>query len=102
MGIAGSGGRTRPDEVNMNVCVQCATLDGVSADLVSVEIDRDAAAAIVEKHNFDTYAETGPLHFRRHGKTGVWRGSDNFTHEVECVARNILGLLRGRLGYKDT
>ena len=70
-------------------------------DLVSVEIDAEMAAGIAEKHSFDKYSETGPLQFRRHGKAGVWRESKNFTPEVRRLAEQVLGPLRGRLGYED-
>lgn len=70
--------------------------------LVDVEVDSDAANAVSEKHQFQNYPKTGELQFRRLGKSGVWKTSPNFTTEVRSLADEILGPLRGRLGYEDS
>lgn len=67
--------------------------------LVSVEIDANEAEAVAKKHDFSNYRETGPLQFRRHGKSGVWKTSENFTPQVRLIADSVLGPLRGRMGY---
>jgi len=66
-----------------------------------VKIDPEAAARAVDKHRFQKHKKTGTLQFRRHGEAGVWRKSGNFSPEVLQVAQEILGPLRGRLGYGD-
>ena len=70
-------------------------------ELISVKIDREVALRVAEKHRFENYKKTGELQFRRHGKSGVWKESGNFTGEVLQAAREVLGPLRGRLGYAD-
>ena len=70
-------------------------------ELISVKIDRKVATTVVDKHQFQKHKKTGTLQFRRHGKAGVWRESENFAPEVLQVAQEILGPLRGRLGYRD-
>lgn len=71
------------------------------ADLISVKLDQEVAARIADKHHFQRQERTGTLQFRRHGKAGVWKESETFTPEVLQIAREILGPLRGRLGYGD-
>jgi hypothetical protein len=71
-------------------------------ELVSVKVDRKVAVRVAGKHQFREYKTTGPLEFRRHGRAGVWKESGNFTPEVLQVAHEILGPLRGRLGYRDS
>jgi hypothetical protein len=70
-------------------------------DLISVKIDPRAAARVVEKHRFANYQKTGELEFRRRGRAGVWRDSDNFSDDVLQLALELLGPLRARLGYPD-
>jgi hypothetical protein len=70
-------------------------------DLISCRIDRNAAIRVVEKHRFENYEQIGTLEFRRSGKAGVWKESENFTPETLEIATEILGPLRGRLGYAD-
>jgi hypothetical protein len=70
-------------------------------DLISVKIDREVAVRVVDKHRFQKYKRTGTLQFRRRGEAGAWRESENFAPEVLQLAREILGPLRGRLGYRD-
>jgi len=70
-------------------------------DLISVKIDPEVAARVADKHQFQKYKKTGTPQFRRHGKAGVWRGSKNFAPEVVQVAQEVLGPLRGRLGYSN-
>ena len=69
--------------------------------LVSVDVDLETAKQVADKHRFENYDKTGELEFRRCGKAGAWRESRNFTRQVLRVAREVLGPLRGRLGYKD-
>jgi hypothetical protein len=69
------------------------------AELVSVKVDQETAERTAEKHSFQKYARTGTLQFRRHGRSGVWKTSENFTEQVRQVAEELLGPLRGRLGY---
>lgn len=66
--------------------------------LISVDVDPEAAAAVVEKHRFANYEKTGTLQFRRQGKAGAWRQSENFTPEVRQIADEVLGALRARIG----
>jgi hypothetical protein len=70
-------------------------------ELISVVVDRKAAAQVAQKHQFREYKTSGELEFRRHGRAGFWRESGNFTPEILQVAREILGPLRGRLGYDE-
>jgi spore maturation protein CgeB len=70
-------------------------------DLISVIVDPKVAARVVEKHRFENYRKTGELEFRRRGRAGVWRDSDNFSEDVLQLALEILGPLRARLGYPD-
>ena len=69
--------------------------------LVSIEVSDDDARATAEKHDFNTYKDTGDLKFRRKGQAGVWKTSENFTPDVRQIAAQILGQLRARLGYRD-
>jgi hypothetical protein len=69
--------------------------------LVGEQVDPDAARQVAEKHQFARHKKQGPLEFRRSGKAGVWKTSENFTGEVRRFADEILGPLRGRLGYRD-
>ncbi len=71
-------------------------------DLVSEKVHVDVARKVAENHQFQNYKTTGALQFRRLGKAGVWKTSENFTTEVRRLADEILGPLRGRLGYRDT
>lgn len=68
-------------------------------DLIRVPISDADAAAAVEQERFDKHQQTGTLQFRRKGKSGVWRESENFTPEVRQIAEAELSVLRGRLGY---
>jgi hypothetical protein len=70
-------------------------------DLISAKIDRGVAVRVVDKHQFQKYERTGTLQFRRRGEAGVWRESENFAPEVLQLAQEMLGPLRGRLGYRD-
>jgi len=70
-------------------------------DLISVEVDRGVAARVVEKHRFQKHKKTGTLEFRRRAEAGFWKKSGNFTREVLHVAQEILGPMRGRLGYGE-
>ena len=70
-------------------------------DLISVEVKPRVAARVIEKYRFENYRKTGELEFRRRGQAGVWRDSENFSDEVLEIATEILGPLRGRLGYDD-
>ncbi|MFV0444398.1 MAG: sulfotransferase [Planctomycetaceae bacterium] len=69
--------------------------------LIGVETEAESLAAVVEKHRFDKHKSTGTLQFRRKGRAGVWRESPNFSPEVRAIADEMLGPLRGRLGYVD-
>ncbi|HIF01379.1 MAG TPA: sulfotransferase [Planctomycetes bacterium] len=69
--------------------------------LVSIKVSDDDARATAEKHDFNNYKDTGDLKFRRKGKAGVWKTSENFTPQVRQIATQILGQLRARLGYRD-
>lgn len=71
------------------------------AQLIGIETDPDAVAAVVEKHRFENYKQTGPLEFRRQGKAGGWNDSDNFNESVRQIAEETLGELRIRLGYRS-
>lgn len=71
------------------------------SQLVGVETPPDAAAAVADRHAFARYRQTGELKFRRQGKAGGWRDSSNFTDDVRRIAQQVLGPLRGRLGYRD-
>ncbi len=70
-------------------------------DLVSVKINPRVALQVVEKHRFENYKKTGELEFRRRGQAGVWKDSENLSEELLPIAQEILGPLRGRLGYRD-
>jgi hypothetical protein len=70
-------------------------------ELIACPVDRAAADQIVEKHQFQKYEKTGTLEFRRRGKAGVWKESQNFTPQVLQIADEILGPIRGRLSYGD-
>jgi hypothetical protein len=72
------------------------------ADLVGVRINQETVQQVVERHRFQNYKQTGELEFRRLGKSGVWKTSENFTTEVRALAEEILGPLRGRLGYFES
>lgn len=67
--------------------------------LISVDMDEESAAAAVEKHAFKKHEQTGSGQFRRRGQAGGWKDSENFTAGVLAIAEEILGPLRGRLGY---
>jgi hypothetical protein len=69
------------------------------ASLISVDVPAEAARKIAESHRFENYTDTGPLRHRRHGRSQVWRESENFTPEVRLIADEVLGELRARLGY---
>ncbi|MCA9070456.1 MAG: glycosyltransferase, partial [Planctomycetaceae bacterium] len=71
------------------------------AQLISLEVAPNAVEAAVEKHAFKNYKQTGKGKFRRSGKAGVWKTSDNFTSEVRQIAQRILGPLRVRMGYEQ-
>ena len=73
----------------------------VCAEIVSVMVGQDRAEKVAQKHHFENYPRTGRLEFRRHGKAGIWRESDNFTETVQRIARTDLAPLRGRLGYAN-
>jgi hypothetical protein len=68
--------------------------------LVGVCVDEPAARQAARTHNFQNYQQSGPGQFRRTGKAGVWKTSENFTSEVRPIAQEILGPLRARLGYR--
>ncbi len=70
-------------------------------NLISENVDPDRASEVAEKHQFQKYKKTGTLEFRRRGQAGGWKTSENFTEEVRLLAQEILGPLRGRLGYRD-
>jgi hypothetical protein len=78
--------------------VRCLVACG---ELISVAVDRDLAADVAEKHAFPQHERTGSLQFRRRGQAGGWRTSENFGPDVLDIARDVLGPLRGRLGYGD-
>lgn len=67
--------------------------------LISIEVDPAEATRIAEHHHFKKHQKTGTLEFRRKGKSGVWKESENFTGEVVQIANEILGPLRKKLGY---
>ncbi len=71
------------------------------ARLISVDVSAEEAGRIADHHRFENYSETGRLKHRRYGRSQVWRESENFTPEVRRIADEILGGLRGRLGYRD-
>lgn len=71
------------------------------SQLVGVETSPDAAAAVADRHAFARYRQTGELKFRRQGKAGGWRDSSNFNDDVRRIAQQVLGPLRGRLGYRE-
>jgi hypothetical protein len=71
------------------------------ADLISVEVTPAQAAKAVEKHAFETYKQTGTGQFRRSGKAGVWKTSENFTPEVRQIVRQVLGPLRAKMSYAE-
>ncbi len=68
-------------------------------NLISAEVDPELAASIAEKHHFKKHQKTGTLEFRRKGRSGVWKESENFTSEVLKIANEQLGPLRAKLGY---
>jgi len=68
-------------------------------DLISAEVKPRVAARVIEKHRFENYRRTGELEFRRRGQAGAWRDSENFSDDVLAIAKELLGPLRGRLGY---
>lgn len=70
-------------------------------ELLSVRIDAETARTVAKKHSFENYDQTGPLQFRRQGRAGVWKSSPNFDAEALRTAEEVLGPLRGRLGYRD-
>lgn len=70
------------------------------AELVGRTPEIDELDQVVQSHRFEKNSQTGPLHFRRHGKANVWASSTNFTGEVRQIAGEVLGKLRVRLGYQ--
>lgn len=70
-------------------------------ELVSVQVNPRVALRVAEKHRFENYKKTGELEFRRRGRAGVWKDSQNFSEELLQIAREVLGPLRARLGYDD-
>jgi hypothetical protein len=70
-------------------------------ELLSLKVDPETARKVAQKHDFQKQKKTGTLEFRRSGKAGVWKSSENFTPEVLRLAEEVLGPLRGRLGYQD-
>ena len=70
-------------------------------DLVGVPVDTADAELAVDRQRFDRHQQTGTLAFRRKGRSGVWKESENFTPQVRAIADELLGPLRGRLGYTD-
>ena len=68
-------------------------------ELLSVEVDAKRAREVVERHAFERHQQTGPGQFRRQGRAGVWKTSENFDPEILRIADEYLGPLRGRLGY---
>ncbi len=69
-------------------------------NLISAEVDPELAASVAEKHHFKKHQKTGTLEFRRKGRSGVWKDSENFTSDVLKIANEQLGPLRAKLGYK--
>lgn len=70
-------------------------------NLVSAKVNPTVARGVAEKHAFENYEQTGSLQFRRRGQAGAWKTSENFTPDVLAIANEVLGPLRGRLGYRD-
>jgi hypothetical protein len=68
-------------------------------ELLGMKVSAAAAREAIAKHAFSKYEQTGELQFRRRGEAGVWRSSGNFTPEVLAIAEDVLGPMRGRLGY---
>ncbi|MBD3675840.1 MAG: sulfotransferase [Planctomycetaceae bacterium] len=68
--------------------------------LVSVEVKPGVAREVAEQRDFSQFSQTGPGHFRRQGKAGVWRESLYFNPQVMAIAEEILGPVRVRLGYE--
>lgn len=73
------------------------------AKLVSIDVDSTSIQEVVDKHRFARYEKkhTGPLQFRRRGQAGGWKDSEHFDGEVFEIAKQLLGPLRSRLGYRD-
>ena len=69
--------------------------------LLSVDVAPETLLKVVDDHSFDKHKTTGTLHFRRQGKAGSWRESQNFTPEVMEIAEEVLGVVRARLGYQS-
>ncbi len=70
-------------------------------ELVSVDVTPDQLQTVVDAHRFGRHPTTGQLEFRRRGKAGGWRESENFTASVTSIAQEILGAVRARLGYAE-
>lgn len=70
------------------------------ADLLSVDVPEKELLRVIESHTFAQYQSAGQLAFRRQGKAGAWRESENFTESVTRIASEILGPVRRRLGYE--
>lgn len=68
-------------------------------ELIGVPVTAAEAQQAAADHRFDKHQSTGTLQFRRKGRSGVWKESANFTPEVTALAIELLGPLRGRLGY---
>jgi hypothetical protein len=106
LGLAASAFEAFPIEQRLQVTYENLLADPVPrllacGELISEKIDPQTAAQIADKHQFARHKKSGPLEFRRSGKAGVWRTSENFTPEVCRLADEVLGPLRGRLGYRD-
>lgn len=96
-----------PPEQRLQVAYEDLLSDAVPhlarcGELISCPVEQDAAARVVETHRFQRYKQTGPLAFRRRGEAGVWKESPNFRPEILQIARDVLGVIRERLGYADT
>ncbi|TWT58023.1 Sulfotransferase domain protein [Thalassoglobus neptunius] len=71
-------------------------------ELLSVERTDSEIEEVVKKHDFQNYSKTGKLQFRRSGRSGVWRNSENFRDpKVLGIADEILGPIRRIHGYED-
>jgi hypothetical protein len=69
--------------------------------LVAADVDPQLARQVAERHAFENYEQTGALQFRRRGQAGGWTTSENFAADVRAIADEVLGPLRGRLGYGE-
>jgi len=68
-------------------------------DLMDRPLQEADLSAVIERHRFENYKQTGPLAFRRQGQASKWKQSPNFTGEVRQWAGEILHDLRSRMGY---